>query len=98
LLADICEGWDDQGAAGDTPSDLEVSPKDAGRIARRLSQTRSQFIGDKFTVPLWRRKDTDGNLLVPAIAHTIGTSATESTGDNATRTVIRNAQMRGVQI
>jgi hypothetical protein len=98
LLTEICEGWDDQAAAGDTPSDLEVSPKDAGRIARRLSQTRSQFIGDKFTVPLWRRKDPEGNLLVPAIAHTLGTSATESTGDNATRTVIRNAQMRGVQI
>jgi hypothetical protein len=98
LLTEICEGWDDQAASGDAPCTLKVSPRDAGRIARRLTQTRAQFIGDKSTVPLWRRKDAEGNLLVPAIAHNVGTSTTESTGDRSTRTVIRNAKMKGVQI
>tara|TARA_R110000868_G_scaffold404915_1_gene683716 strand:- start:8 stop:565 length:558 start_codon:yes stop_codon:yes gene_type:complete len=98
VLTAVCEGWDEQGAVGDAACDIDSDPKDAGRIARRLAQTRVEFIGSKDTVPLWRRKDPDGNLLVPAIAHTVGSSHTDSTGNNATRTTIRDARMKAVQV
>ena len=98
VLSAVCEGWDEQGANGDVPSDLVTEAKDAGRIARRLAQTRVEFIGSKEVTPLWRRKDADGNLFVPAIAHTPGTVGTESTGNKSTRTTLRDAKMRGVQV
>ena len=97
-LTAVCEGWDEQGAAGDEACDIDADPKDAGRIAHRLAQTRVQFIGDKGTVPLWRRRDASGNLFIPAIAHTTGTSSSESTGDKSTRTVIRDARIKAVEV
>jgi hypothetical protein len=63
-----------------------------------LAQTRAEFIGDKYTTALWRRRDEDGNLFIPAIAHHIGTSSTEATGDKSTRTTIRGASLRAVKI
>ena len=98
VLTAICEGWDEQGAAVDEDSEIAADPKDAGRIARRLAQTRTQFIGDKATVPHWRARDAKGNLFVPAIAHTTGTSSSEATGDKASRTVIRDARMKAVEV
>ena len=98
MLSAICEGWDEQGENGDAPCGLVTDAKDAGRIARRLAQTRAQFVGDKNTVPLWRRRDSNGDLFVPAIAHTAGTSSTEKTGDSSTRTVVREARMKAVQV
>lgn len=97
-LSAICEGWDEQGANGDTPADIAADPKDAGRIARRLMQSRIEFVGSRDVKPLWRRKDANGNLFIPAVAHCTGTSRTESTGDKSTRTVIRDASMRAVEV
>jgi hypothetical protein len=98
VLTAICEGWDEQGGAVDEDSEIAADPKDAGRIARRLAQTRTQFIGDKATAPHWRARDANGNLFVPAIAHTTGTSSSEATGDKASRTVIRDARMKAVEV
>lgn len=98
-LSDFCSGWDEQGAT--KPSDevaIDIDPKDAGRLARRLAQTRSEFIGDKSTTALWRRKDEDGNLLIPAIAHVAGSSSMETTGDKSTRITTKGASIRAVQV
>jgi len=97
-LTSICEGWDEQGARGDEPSEIAADPKDAGCIAFHLAKTRAKFVGNKATVPHWRARDTNGNLFVPAIAHTTGTSSSEATGDKASRTVIRDARMKAVEV
>ena len=99
VLTAFCLGWDEQGQTGvgdEVP--IATEAKDAGRIARRLAQTRAEFIGDKYTTALWRRRDEDGNLFIPAIAHNIGTSSTEATGDKSSRTTIRGASLRAVKI
>lgn len=99
VLTAFCAGWDEQGQTGvmdEVP--IAAEAKDAGRIARRLAQTRAEFIGDKSTTALWRRRDEDGNLFIPAIAHAVGTSSTEATGDSATRITIRGASLRAVKI
>ena len=99
VLTAFCLGWDEQGQTGvgdEVP--IATEAKDAGRIARRLAQTRAEFIGDKYTTALWRRRDEDGNLFIPAIAHNVGTTSTEPTGDKSTRTTIRGASLRAVKI
>ena len=96
----VCDGWDSQAApADDKPiPGVEIDERTFGAVAYKISQMRTKFVGSKSVKPFWRDKDESGNLFVPAIAHTIGASSTESTGDRSTRTVIRDARMKAVEV
>ena len=100
VLSAVCEGWDKQAVKNDEkpPPEVLIDAETLGAVAYKLAKAREKLVGSKEKKPLWREKDKDGNLFVPAIAHTTGTSSAEATGDYSSRTVIRDAQMRGVQV
>lgn len=96
-LAEACKGWDSQNEpATSLPN---VSEEDFGRVAKFLSRSRADYIGDREAgiVPLWRRMDANEELFIPAVFAQEGRSHTEQQG-RKTITITRDAKLRGIAI
>jgi len=97
-LTAVAKGWDEQGSAKpDQSTPLQASEEEFGRIARALTRSRTDFIGNKEVTPLWRRRDPDGNLFIPAVKHIEGTATTERHGHRST-TTLRDGKIHAVAV
>lgn len=72
------------------------SVKDIAKICCQFTKARKLFFGDKNTIPLWRRRDANGNLYIPACKASEGASHTERDGERVM--VVGSMKIKSVKV